>query len=51
MEEQLKNDILHNAEKSGCDSDGDIIQYGGKKYYVHIFDGVVVEQKETKNNN
>lgn len=30
MNEQLKNDILRKAEKSGCDSDGDIIQYGEK---------------------
>lgn len=48
MDEQLKNDILHKAEKSDCDLDGDIVRYGGKIYYVHIFDGVVVEQNETK---
>lgn len=29
-------DILRYAEKSGCDWDGDIIQYNGKRYYVDI---------------
>lgn len=50
MDEQLKNAILHKAMKSGCDSDGDLIWYGGGLYYVHIFDGVVVEQKKELNN-
>lgn len=48
MDERLKNAILHKAIKSGCDSYGDLIWYGGRLYYVHVFDGVVVEQKRTK---
>ena len=48
MDERLKNAILHKAIKSCCDSDGDLIWYGGRLYYVHVFDGIVVEQKRTK---
>lgn len=48
MDGQLKNAILHKAMKSGCDSDGDLIWYGGRLYYVRIFDGVVVDLKRTK---
>lgn len=42
--EQLKKAILHKAMKSGCDSDGDLIWYGGKLYYVHLFNNIVVEK-------
>lgn len=48
MDEQLKKAILHKAIKIGCDSEGDLILYGGRLYYVHVLDGVVVEQKRTK---
>ena len=48
MDERLKRAILHKAIKSGCDSYGDLIWYGGRLYYVNVFDSVVVEQQRIK---
>ena len=48
MDERLKNVILDIGITSGCDPYGDLIWYGGRLYYVHVLDGVVVEQKRTK---
>lgn len=41
---QLKQAILHKAMKSACDIDGDLIWYGGKLYYIHILNNIVVER-------
>ena len=45
VESCSNEDILRYAEKSGCDCDGDIIQYNGKRYYVDIRQGIVEEVK------
>ena len=48
MNERLKNAILHKAIKSCCDLYGDLIWYGGRLYYVNVFNSVVVEQQRIK---
>ena len=43
MDENLKEIIIQKAIEEGKDSDGDIVQHNGHKYFVHIFDGEVKE--------
>ena len=40
-----KRKILKIARKSGCDVDGDILNYNGKQYLVAEFIGLVKEVK------
>lgn len=42
MNEELKNAILRATIGSDYDADGDIVSYNGKRYYVNLFEGVVV---------
>ena len=46
MNAGLKRRILYAADRMGCDIDGDIITYKGKRYYVNIFDSIVEEVKD-----
>lgn len=43
--EFIKRKILKLLQKSGCDIDGDIFTYNGKKYFVHELRGIVEEVK------
>lgn len=46
MDENLKSSILKAAWDSGCDLDGDVVNYGGKLYYVHVCDDIVKEIRD-----
>lgn len=48
MNEELKRLIKRRAIKTGCDCDGDLVEYGGRLYYVHILHDKVVEQRRYK---
>lgn len=37
----FKKAIIKAARQQGCDGDGDIVNYRGKHYYVHVFHNVV----------
>lgn len=39
----IKRKILKILPKTGCDIDGDILNYNGKKYFVHALDKIVKE--------
>lgn len=50
VDSHRKRKILEKAVESGCDVDGDIVNYKGINYLVHIMTGFVmrVEEKENK---
>lgn len=41
----IKRKILKILPKTGCDVDGDILNYNGKQYFVHELARVVEEDK------
>ena len=41
----IKRKILKILPKTGCDVDGDILNYNGKQYFVHELARVVEEVK------
>ena len=40
LPKELKDTLENVARTKGCDWDGDIIEYGGKRYYVDISNDV-----------
>lgn len=44
-DKKLKEAILHEAGRCGCDIDGDIISYEGNRYIVYLYTNTVIREK------
>ena len=42
---KLKEAILHEARRCGCDIDGDIISYEGNRYIVYLYTNTVIREE------
>ena len=44
-DKKLKEAILHEARRFGCDIDGDIISYEGNRYIVYLYTNTVIREE------
>lgn len=44
-DKKLKEAILHEARRCGCDIDGDIISYEGNRYIVYLYTNTVIREE------
>lgn len=44
-DKKLKEAVLHEAMRCGCDSDGDIISYEGNRYFVYLYTNTVIREE------
>ena len=44
-DKKLKEAVLHEAMRCGCDIDGDIILYEGNRYIVYLYTNIVIREE------